>query len=163
MQFYGFVESENPNDQYQITELLSLVDEVLEGGIPNGRLAVLEKSGLMEASRSSPTFGTASSNDGFDEETVRTMRVIVASEDRLAKEGAAAIADDRRDPDLGASVNRLLSQVCEAELSDLPSSLKDDLGAMEGAGEGRDRTVLQFRAAKKRILRRCADSLKAMG
>jgi hypothetical protein len=171
LQFYGFTEVDNPNDQYEIRSLLELVDAALPGGVPHGRLAQLKTAGLLDAVRT----GTATPT-GFVDATRYAVRALVATDEEVKRAGGGAIgcsalanaagskAGLTGGQDLDARVDSVLATACMLELEALPSSFGADFAALKASQEAwekkkkvseRFELALPFRLEKKRVLKSC--------
>ena len=142
MQFYGFTETDNPNDQYEVRGLLELVDAALPGGVAPGRLALLKEAGLLDAVRT----GTATPS-GFVDATRRAVRALVATDDEVVKAGGgaagcAALANAAGmkagltgSSELDARLDAALATACEIELEKLPSTFSEDLARLRASSQ----------------------------
>ncbi len=187
LQLYGFSEEDNPSDQYEIRHLLENIDTVLPGGIPAGRVTLLEDANLLSEVR----VGTATA-DGFVDATRLAVRALVATEDEILKAGGgslgcAALANGPGDKArltgsnaLDDRVDATLADVCALELESFPTSFQDDIAILKRSNENpvttkiklessssisdrlswRAKSALRFRIEKKRVLKNCILALR---
>jgi len=171
LQFYGFIEQENADDQYEVRGMLELLDEAL---VPPGRLQLLQDANLLDFVRT----GVATQG-GFVDQTTQAVRALVATEKEVRESGGVAALANAAGIAAGLTgsqaldrrVSACLSAMCKAELSRLPTTLKEDVAALENgskkaattwkATSERERLALQYRIGKKRVLQRCASALQA--
>ncbi|CAD7703203.1 unnamed protein product [Ostreobium quekettii] len=144
MQFYGFVEADNPEDTYIIANMATHV-----GGHPLMRKSGLDRKkldGLRDLR------DVAVRREGFPEATLQALRGVLGS---IGIEGGRVEAE----------LQGLLAHACSEEMASMGTSLEEDVARLEAeAGEGgRAEWALRFRIEKKRVLAACLGRLGGGG
>jgi len=148
LQYYGFVQKDNPHDNFAIAQedLILAVNEVTT--LPSDALPALKSAGLTDASALF-TFNV----QGADGAALRLGRL-------LLHPAAAAATDAGNTPlasNLEGEVVGVLAKVAEAQLSSLPSAATVD--ALPLAEDVPRATLVEFVAEKRRVLEASARAL----
>jgi len=148
LQYYGFVQKDNPHDNFAIAQedLILAVNEVTT--LPSDALPALKSAGLTDASALF-TFNV----QGADGAALRLGRL-------LLHPAAAAATDAGNTPlasNLEGEVVGVLAKVAEAQLASLPSAATVD--AMPLAEDVPRATLVEFVAEKRRVLEASARAL----
>ncbi|CAM9339552.1 unnamed protein product [Chrysoparadoxa australica] len=154
LQYYGFVEDDNPNDVYEMTSLLEKVAAALPG-VDEERLALVLKSDLAGAARTASLNRDGSSNL---EEVMPALRLLVLTDEQVGEQKAALlkIADFREEVNTvnEAAAVGALAVACERELEQLGCSAEEDARVLKGMGQGfsPEKTLaMRFRIQKKQV------------
>lgn len=129
---------------WQVRSLLELVDGALPGGVPAGRLKLLQQAGLLEQCRN----GVATP-DGFVDASGLAVRALVATEAELQAAGGGvpgclALANGagvRAGVGSGgaavtARAQAALGAACRARLAQNPTTAAQDAAALKALGGG---------------------------
>jgi hypothetical protein len=184
LQYYGFVEQDNPHDVYVMPPLrnwdIAGLEEAIGRPFAPGRLEKLDRAGLLGRDTPEPISddGEGSGNPyggvvltksvGLDPAVLQALRALVSTEDEWQNAGEAVgnfaaevTPENERRAKLAART------AIEAELDNKLTTLEEDLELMKrllsssksnpGAEE---RLALQFRIEKKKLLRETMDRLR---
>lgn len=160
LQFHGFVERGNVHDAYFMADFLAHVDSF--AGVSDSALDTLEKQGLLTLLRRGIRLDC---NGQCDEPSTR-----------LTEQLCAALGGSQRPADL-------VLAACTLEQQRLPTSLEEDTAELAQlaarrkasksgaprsskgfdptAADERQRTILEFRVAKKAMLRKAVEAAQA--
>lgn len=154
LQYYGFVEPNNPHDVYVLPpmgewDLQVLLEGLVSSNIPPGRLAALDKVGLLS------TEGVVvTRRDGLDPSALRALRVLLASpsEWEAAGEAVTAMTDAATSAETEACVRKAARALLEAELAAKPTTLAQDRLLLGRSNDVEERLAIAFRIEKKMVL-----------
>eukprot|EP00466_Bigelowiella_natans_P017410 jgi/Bigna1/136247/aug1.33_g10955 len=180
LQYYGFVEENNPNDVYVFDSFEKKIEEsrVIPSSSVSTRLKQLRDKGWSPAlesvslnAKGQPTllsakvlnliFGTAEI-DSYESVLEQTKRSTPSSSD--------LDGDDDGSPMLSKNARTAMGLMCRAELDQMPTSLEEDLSLYEelkttvNDKDDEDSVALRksmtvgFRIGKKRILTQCVSN-----
>jgi hypothetical protein len=182
LQYYGFVEPDNPNDLYVMPPIRDWDIESLEkacgGPFAAGRLGKLERAGLLGKAIDAPLSDDASAEDdgessgnprggvvltragGIDPAVIQALRALVSTDAEWEAAGEAvgnfaAIVSANNEEKAYLAARTAL----EMELNVKPTTLEEDqelLRRMMGSNRGietEERLSLIFRIEKKKILK----------
>lgn len=188
LQFYGFVEPDNPHDVYVMPPLREWDIAALEqacGGqkFAAGRLEKLDRAGLLGSS-SSPMEGTTATNTktedsygvanprggvvvtraaGIDPAVMQALRALVSTDEEWMDAGEAiGNFSERMSPDNERRANLAARKAIELELASKPTTLEQDMELWKRRTKGSERDeelALLFRIEKKKLLREVIDKL----
>lgn len=183
LQYYGFVEVDNPNDLYVMPPIREWDIEALEvacgGPFAAGRLGKLDRAGLLGKAAGTSMAeedddGEASGNPrggvvltragGIDPAVIQALRALVSTESDWEAAGeavgnfAASVSNENEQKARLAARTAL-----ELELQAKPTTLEEDRELLKRSMksmEDDERLALMFRIEKKKILRQSIDMLK---
>ena len=183
LQYYGFVEQDNPHDVYVMPPLRSWDIAGLETAIGSpfapGRLGKLDRAGLLGRDTPEPLAddGEGSGNPyggvvltksvGLDPAVLQALRALVSTEEEWQDAGEAV-------GNFAAEVNpenerkaRLAARTAiQAELDSKATTLEEDLelikriSSTKSSMDAEERLAIQFRIEKKKLLRETIDRLR---
>ncbi|CAM9150887.1 unnamed protein product [Heterosigma akashiwo] len=156
LQYYGFVEEDNPYDDYVLTSLPDLAAKAAEAGaIDPTRLELVQETGLLGALREV----TFQRDGSFDEYNVmKPLRLLFLSDEELATKGGAGVMEAAAEAVSPGNEDRCRAFLAGALRAEAAGYGKDaaqaraavrKLGDAAGAGA---RLAAQFRAEKLRVL-----------
>mmetsp|Transcript_45504 Transcript_45504/g.53281 ORF Transcript_45504/g.53281 Transcript_45504/m.53281 type:complete len:539 (+) Transcript_45504:125-1741(+) len=175
LQYYGFVEENNPFDVYLLPPIREWDIEALETAIgrtvSSGRLLKLERAGLLGNTDNSDTevFREDASNkgggvvvsrqDGVDPAVMQALRALISTDEEW--EGAGEAIGNFSVEYSGGEENERLTRLAartaiELELASKATSLEDDENLIEMKfveQNENEQLALRFRIEKKRLLR----------
>ncbi|KAF5841378.1 hypothetical protein DUNSADRAFT_13246 [Dunaliella salina] len=157
LQYYGFVEADNPNDCYLMTNMLRLLKD--KATLDKGRLDALEKDGLLSSLKLVSIAPT-----GFPASTLQALRFLIAS-DAEASKGLSAF-ESGASAEIEARLAEVLVHACSSELDSLGTTLAEDQALLQSAKSakampGPDRLAVAFRIEKKKVLQSCLKALSS--
>ena len=179
LQYYGFIESDNPHDVYVLPALREWnIDEVEKATgrtFQPGRLGKLENAGLLGGRQvesdadASNTFGgvVVSRVTGIDPAIVQALRALVSTEEEWQAAGEAVgnfatkVNDSNEKAALTAAVRAM-----ELELETKATTLEEDIellkriAASKGGFDTPGRLSILFRIEKKKLLKSTIESMK---
>ncbi|CAK0887763.1 unnamed protein product, partial [Prorocentrum cordatum] len=141
LQYYGFIEKDNPNDVYSM-DILAILDP---------ETAATGQSLQVDLTRRGP-----------DERSMRELRLLLAddAERRAVAERGGEGLDEEISGTNEALVWRAVDEACEAELRRLPAGEALELAAATLAGPAL--LAARLRAEKERVLASCRAFARAM-
>lgn len=148
LQYYGFVQPDNPHECFALEPEALILGIDASVGLPEGALQALKAlPGVAETVLQAPVTFAAS---GADESALRLARLLTSPDLAAANEcGAAPLPDSAAE----AEAMRALAAVADARLEALPTT--DALADGSEVGE----LLAAFVAEKRRVLRASADAL----
>ena len=173
LQYYGFVEKDNPNDVYVMPPLrewdISALEEACGRQFSPGRLQKLDRAGLLggDSSRSNedddakdianPSGGVViTRSGGIDPAVLQALRALVSTEEEWKGAGEAI---GNFAAEYGPENERLARLVArtgiEKELQSKPTTLKEDEALLSRASKDMEREeilAIEFRIEKKKLL-----------
>ena len=188
LQFYGFVEPDNPHDVYVMPPLREWDIAALEqacGGqeFAAGRLEKLDRAGLLGSSTST-TEGTATASikledsygvanprggvvvtraAGIDPAVMQALRALVSTDEEWMEAGEAiGNFSEIMSPENERRANLAARKALELELASKPTTLEQDMELWKRRTKGSERDeelALLFRIEKKKLLREVMDKL----
>jgi hypothetical protein len=184
LQYYGFVEPDNPHDLYVMPPIrewdIGALEDACGGPFAAGRLGKLERAGLLGKAIDEPTSeeeddGETSGNPrggvvltragGIDPAVIQALRALVstnaeweASGEAVGNFAAAVSAENEQKARLAART------ALELELQAKPTTLEEDEELFKRSMnirsmESDERLALSFRIEKKKILKESIDKL----
>eukprot|EP00200_Dunaliella_tertiolecta_P001304 CAMPEP_0202361426 /NCGR_PEP_ID=MMETSP1126-20121109/13995_1 /ASSEMBLY_ACC=CAM_ASM_000457 /TAXON_ID=3047 /ORGANISM="Dunaliella tertiolecta, Strain CCMP1320" /LENGTH=501 /DNA_ID=CAMNT_0048955379 /DNA_START=165 /DNA_END=1670 /DNA_ORIENTATION=- len=155
LQYYGFVEADNPNDCYLMTNILKWLED--RATLDKGRLEALEKDGLLSSLKLVSVAPT-----GFPASTLQALRFLLAP-DAEASKGLSAF-ESGASAEIEARLAEVLVHACSSELASLGTTLAEDQALLKSAKpakglSGPDRLAVAFRIEKKKVLHSCLKAL----
>lgn len=187
LQYYGFVEQDNPHDVYIMPPLrewdIGALEDSCGGAFAPGRLEKLDRAGLLGKPADAPLDdsvdgdGEASGNPrlgvvltragGIDPAFIQALRALVSTE---AEWVAAGEAVGNFAAEVGTENERkarlAARTAIELELAAKPTTLEEDrellkrMGTSKSGMEAEERLAVQFRIEKKKLLRETIDKLR---
>lgn len=187
LQYYGFVETDNPHDVYIMPPLrewdIAALEEKCGGPFAPGRLGKLERAGLLGKSKDAPLDepvedGLESAGNprggvvltrtvGIDPAVIQALRALVSSDSEWEAAGEAVgnfaaevSSENERKARLAART------AIELELAAKATTLEEDKEMLKRASssksgmEPEERLALQFRIEKKKLLKETIDRLR---
>ena len=187
LQYYGFVETDNPHDVYIMPPLrewdIAALEEKCGGPFAPGRLGKLERAGLLGKSLDEPLNepaddGLESAGNprggvvltraiGIDPAVIQALRALVSSDSEWEAAGEAVgnfaaevSAENERKAMLAART------AIELELAAKETTLEEDkellkrIGSSKSGIESEEKLALQFRIEKKKLLKETIDRLR---
>lgn len=154
LQYYGFVESDNPHDVYVLPPIrewdLSALENCCGRTVASGRLAELanalgqfDDTGVLISRRSS-----------IDPSAMQTIRALFATEHEWKTAGSSVGAfQDVVNAENEACARKVVAMLLEIELSSKPTSLEEDRKIPKTNMELEELLAIQFRMEKKKLLR----------
>ena len=187
LEYYGFVEQDNPRDVYIMPPLrewdIAALEEACGGSFAPGRLGKLDRAGLLGKSADSPLVedqaddGEASGNPrlgvvltraaGIDPAFIQALRALVSTDEEWEAAGEAVgnfaaevgVENERK--------ARLAARTAvEMELASKPTTLEEDkellkrMGSSKSGMETEETLAVQFRIEKKKLLRKTINKLR---
>ena len=156
LQYYGFVQSDNPFDSYALPQedlILALNEALAAGGgegLPASAVGAVGAAGLTD-----PTALFALTASGADEPSLRLGRLLLHPAQASATDAGNTPLEGRME----ASVRSALAAVAEARLATLPAA--GEAAAYEGLPADAPRGLLeQFVGEKRRVLEASARALQ---
>lgn len=186
LQFYGFVESDNPHDVYVMPPLREWDIAALEqacGGqkFAAGRLEKLDRAGLLGSSpKQGTTAATTKAEDsygvanprggvvvtraaGIDPAVMQALRALVSTDEEWMDAGEAiGNFSEKMSPENERRANLAARKALELELASKPTTLEQDMELWKRRTKGRERDdelALLFRIEKKKLLLEVMDNL----
>ncbi|EEH59039.1 uncharacterized protein MICPUCDRAFT_46787 [Micromonas pusilla CCMP1545] len=151
---YGFVDAENEADIYAYEGLLSWL-QANHAPMKQSLGAAPDRVAAMRAARleSYVSMGVLKGDGAADDNLMWALRTLMASPEDYAAAGGTV--DGMKlgggAPEKAACV--ALAAACKARLGSMPTSAEDDEKALRaGAAVGRERTAIEYRLRKKKIL-----------
>ena len=168
LQYYGFVEIDNPHDVYLLPPLrnwdLDALEQAAGRTIAPGRLSVLERAGLLGRADADTNVvtddGTAlddidvrsgqegvvvSRAAGIDPATLQALRALLSTnaewEERAGRSIGALAAAESGGPDLEQCVRKAARSVLQRELEMKPTTLDQDVTLLRQLEDGRGRAL----------------------
>lgn len=175
LQFYGFVEADNPNDVYIMPPLREWDIEELEKAcgrkFSSGRLQKLDRAGLLGSIQTPDTGGEGIANPtggvvitrsgGLDPAVLQALRALVSSEEEWQAAGEA-IGNFATESSGGEQNERLAllaaKTAMKRELASKPTSLEEDVTMLKqiqsskSTDEAYAELAVKFRIEKKKLL-----------
>ena len=149
LQYYGFVEPDNPHEVYALDTEALILEMDAAVGLPEGALSrIQQKAGLADALQMQLPVQLSAS--GADERAMRLARLL--TNPALAADSEAG-AVPLPQPAAEAAALRALASVAEARIDALPTAASQEDGSEVGA------LLAAFVAEKRRVLRASADAL----
>lgn len=185
LQYYGFVETDNPNDVYIMPPLreweIDKLEKACGRNIAPGRLNKLERAGLLGKSTLD---GDASNDDydtianpkggvvvtrssGIDPAVIQALRALFSTEEEWDIAGGAIGNFAEEMSSDNERIARLVAKTAlELELNSKPTTLKEDLKLIELIESSKsmdaspeEELAIRFRVEKKKLL---LDTVKAL-
>jgi hypothetical protein len=187
LEYYGFVEQDNPHDVYIMDPLrewdIAALEDACGGSFAPGRLGKLDCAGLLGKSADSPLVedqaddGEASGNPrlgvvltraaGIDPAFIQALRALVSTDEEWEAAGEAVGNFAAEVGDENERKARLAARTAvEMELASKPTTLEEDkellkrMGSCKSGMEAEERLAVQFRIEKKKLLRETIDKLR---
>mmetsp|Transcript_28202 Transcript_28202/g.49238 ORF Transcript_28202/g.49238 Transcript_28202/m.49238 type:complete len:554 (-) Transcript_28202:29-1690(-) len=149
LQYYGFVQPDNPHDAYTTDQenLIVGINSALPSGLPEGALNALKAAGLTDSQRAVDLHAK-----GADEAALRLTRLL--THPKLAKnDGLDALPASAE-----AASLRTLAQVARAREAELAASTLVETDKHDADEDSR--LLATFVEEKKKVLRASADALE---
>jgi hypothetical protein len=186
LQYYGFVESDNPHDVYVMPPLrewdIAALEDACGGPFAQGRLGKLDRAGLLGKaadaslevkdddleSSGNPRGGVVLTRTvGIDPAVIQALRALVSTEEEWEASGEAVGNFAAEVSTENEQKSRLAARTAmEMELAAKPTTLEEDkellkrMGASKSGMETEERLAVQFRIEKKKLLREIIDRLR---
>ena len=186
LQFYGFVEADNPHDVYVMPPLgewdIAALERACGRSFPAGRLGKLERAGLLGRSPGAPTDDQADDSkgggnprggvvlaraSGIDLAVIQALRALVSTDEEWIAAGEAVGNFAAEVSPENETRARLAARTAvEMELYGKATTLEEDKELLKRATgskagmETEERTAIQFRIEKKKILRDTIEKLR---
>jgi len=146
--YFGFCEDDNPSDTYTFADLPGRL-----GGhgaaVTEGRMQLLRDMGLADA-----LTRASLSRAGFSEDTVRAVRVVLASDGALSEKGGVAVGA-QGSAESERALRRVLVACCREELAGMAPQDKEErllASTVKDALPDRAALALRFRRQKRTLL-----------
>lgn len=153
LQYYGFVEVDNPHDVYVLPPIrewdLAALEEVCGRSVPAGRLA--EMAAALKQFDDSGVLLTRSSNS-IDPSAMQTIRALFATKQEWSSAGSVGPFQDMVNADNETCARKVVAAILEKELSDKPTSLEEDAKIPRKNMDDSELLAIEFRVEKKRLL-----------
>ncbi len=188
LQYYGFVEVDNPHDVYIMPPLrewdIAALEEACGGVFVPGRLGKLERAGLLGKAIDSPldekdNDGLESAGNprggvvltrtvGIDPAVIQALRALVSSESEwLAAGEAVGNFAAQVSPENERKARLAAYTAVKLELEAKATTLEEDKELLKRAGSSKsgidaeERLALQFRIEKKKLLKEAMERLRS--
>lgn len=147
LQYYGFIQPNNPHDAYTTDQenLIVGINSALTSGLPDGSLDALKAAGLTDSQRDVDLH-----SKGADENALRLARLL--THPKLAKNEGL----DELPASAEASSRRTLAEVARSRRAELASSLE----VLKYKDDEDSRLLADFVKEKKKLLRKSAEALE---
>lgn len=176
LQYYGFVETNNPHDVYILPPLrewdITTMEQATGRTVAPGRLQKLDRAGLLggifvsdDEQVSNPTGGVVvTRSTGLDPAILQALRALLSTDAEWQQAGEAIgnLATTVSTDNEAAACNAARA-ILEMELASKVTTLEQDEKLLQQARktmEPEDRLAILFRIEKKKLLQECIDSLQ---
>jgi hypothetical protein len=189
LQFYGFVEADNPHDVYVMPPLrewdIAALEDACGGPFAQGRLGKLDRAGLLGKAADTPIVsvednqedGEASGNPrggvvltravGIDPAVIQALRALVSTDAEWVDAGEAVGNFAAEVTPENESKARLAARTAlELELTAKPTTLEEDkellkqMRSSKSGVEADEVLAVVFRIEKKKLLKETIDKLR---
>eukprot|EP00550_Attheya_septentrionalis_P005599 CAMPEP_0198294790 /NCGR_PEP_ID=MMETSP1449-20131203/24387_1 /TAXON_ID=420275 /ORGANISM="Attheya septentrionalis, Strain CCMP2084" /LENGTH=544 /DNA_ID=CAMNT_0043994863 /DNA_START=94 /DNA_END=1728 /DNA_ORIENTATION=- len=184
LQYYGFVEPNNPHDVYVMPPIrtwdIAALEKACGRTFQDGRLQKLDRAGLLGRTDMNPATSSAAANkaggvvitraSGMDPAAIQALRALVST-DKEWEEAREAIGNfsEPRSTQNEATARMAIRTALELELASKPTTLEEDErllqvmtstkgGLMDASRE--DQLAVSFRIEKKKLLLEIIAGLK---
>ena len=186
LEYYGFVEPDNPHDVYIMPPLrewdIGALEEACGAPFAPGRLGKLDRAGLLGKATDAPLEeqtddGEASGNprlgvvltrgSGVDPAFIQALRALVSTDEEWEAAGEAVGNFAAEVGSENERKARLAARTAvEMELASKPTTLEEDrellkrISSMKSGMETEERLAVQFRIEKKKLLKETIEKLR---
>ena len=186
LEYYGFVEPDNPHDVYIMPPLrewdIGALEEACGAPFAPGRLGKLDRAGLLGKATGAPLEeqtddGEASGNprlgvvltrgSGIDPAFIQALRALVSTDEEWEAAGEAVGNFAAEVGSENERKARLAARTAvEMELASKPTTLEEDrellkrISSMKSGMETEERLAVQFRIEKKKLLKETIEKLR---
>jgi hypothetical protein len=189
LQFYGFVETDNPHDVYVMPPLrewdIAALEDAVGGAFAQGRLGKLDRAGLLGKAAGTPVVsveenqedGEASGNPrggvvltravGIDPAVIQALRALVSTDAEWVDAGeAVGNFAAEVNPENESNARLAARTALELELAAKPTTLEEDkeflkrMRSSKSGVEADELLAVAFRIEKKKLLKETIDKLR---